>query len=160
MSVLINELQEARKIEGQQTAEALTQHMKQMNLFHEEIASSWPKLRALWESQFRTRIQKVSEELKIGMVSEDRILQELLILAEKRDVAEELQRIESHAEALRKMLDQPPENVGKRLEFIVQELHREWTTLGNKIQNAEVSKLVMEAKLTLEKIREQSLNLV
>ena len=80
-------------------------------------------------------------------------------MAEKREVSEELQRIGSHLEAVKNLLLNPKANSGKRLEFLTQELHREWTTLGNKIHDAEQVQTIVEAKVSIEKIREQTLNI-
>ena len=160
MASLTEKLDEVRRNEGSQVHKALALICAELKTRRDEIAQNFPKLRKDWEEQYRERLNKVAEEIKVSNPSEERILQEMLVLAEKRDVAEELQRILGHLETLENVLDSPPENVGKRLEFLLQELHREWTTLGNKIQNTSVSKHIVEAKLALEKIREQSLNLV
>jgi len=158
---LSTSLNTVREFEGAQTQNVLLEYTGALEKLHLEIHKLYPQIRKDWEGSYRERIAKASDDLKIQGPSEERILQEVLVLAEKKDVAEELSRIEGHLKTLRTQLESPSQDhVGKRLEFLLQELHREWTTLGNKIQNLEVSQNVVEAKLALEKIREQSLNLV
>lgn len=152
---------QVRCYEGKQIQAALLGYAKEIEKDRDQIAQQYPELRKEWEQNYKDRLQKTAEDLKAGNIPEERMLQEILVLAEKRDVAEELSRIAGHLTSLRTLLESPAvENIGKRLEFLLQELHREWTTLGNKIQNFSISKAVVEAKLSLEKIREQALNLV
>jgi uncharacterized protein (TIGR00255 family) len=157
---LCDRVDEARLKEGSLLTEALSEHMRDLEKYREEIAARVPVLRKDWEAVYQQRLQKAAEDLKLTAIPQERILQELLVTAEKRDVAEELERIHIHLCALQKLLSEIPENAGKRLEFLLQELNREWTTLGNKIQNADISQFIVEAKLAIEKIREQSLNVV
>jgi uncharacterized protein (TIGR00255 family) len=151
----------ARSKEGALTQKALIHYVDEIARRRTEIESQYPKLKADWEKAYKERLTKAAEDLKVASIPEERLLQEILVLGEKRDVAEELQRASGHIAHLKDYLENPgQENAGKKIEFFLQELHREWTTLGNKIQNLEIAKSVIEAKLCLEKIREQSLNLV
>ncbi|MGB9691650.1 MAG: endoribonuclease YicC domain-containing protein, partial [Candidatus Sumerlaeaceae bacterium] len=89
-----------------------------------------------------------------------RIEMELSLAADKADVTEELVRLRAHIAAFSRHLDAPGTTpVGKTLDFLVQELNRELTTLGNKAREADVSPHVLQAKSELEKIREQVQNI-
>ncbi|MFW6192413.1 MAG: DUF1732 domain-containing protein [Gemmatimonadota bacterium] len=89
----------------------------------------------------------------------DRIDREIALLADKWDIGEELTRTRSHLDAYEEYLDAPsPEPVGKRLKFLVQELHREINTTGAKANDAGISREVVEMKNELETLREQVAN--
>ena len=91
-----------------------------------------------------------------------RILHEVGVFAEKVDVAEELARLGSHLAQARAWLDDRlpagEDGVGRRLDFLCQEMHREANTIGSKVQDIEVSELVIELKAELERLREQVQN--
>lgn len=105
----------------------------------------------------RHRLQAaVDELLSSGRVDEQRVAQEIVILAERWDVNEELVRFRSHNELFADLLaSQGAEAVGKRLSFLVQEMHREANTIGSKANNAAIAHLVVEIKDELERLREQ-----
>jgi uncharacterized protein (TIGR00255 family) len=89
-----------------------------------------------------------------------RIAQEIAILAERTDVTEELTRLGSHVSQFRAMLaDSPPEGVGRKLDFLIQEIGREVNTIASKAMDAEISLDVVHIKAELEKIREQIQNI-
>ncbi len=90
--------------------------------------------------------------------SEDRMLQETVILTDRIDVSEELTRLAAHLSRIGKVLDKGGES-GKRLDFLLQETFREINTCGNKAQNSEISSIVVDFKTELEKCREQVQNL-
>jgi uncharacterized protein (TIGR00255 family) len=105
----------------------------------------------------RRRLEKaVSELLGSRTIDEQRLAQEIAILAERWDVSEELVRFRSHNELFAEFLDSAgPEPVGKRLSFLVQEMNREANTIGSKANNAEIAHLVVAIKDELERLREQ-----
>ena len=104
--------------------------------------------------------ERLSEALSAvsGELEEGRFLQEVVILADKLDVSEELTRLHAHLERLRALLDIGAD-AGRRLDFTLQECFREIATCGNKIQDAQTSRLVVDFKNELEKCREQVQNL-
>jgi len=87
-----------------------------------------------------------------------RLAQEAAILAERSDITEELVRIRSHLNQLREMLDRC-EPVGRKLDFLTQEIHREVNTIGSKAIDAAIGQAVVSIKSELEKIREQLQNI-
>jgi uncharacterized protein (TIGR00255 family) len=108
------------------------------------------------ERRLRERIDRLLSGGKIS-VDEARLAQEVAILADRMDVTEELVRIGSHLVQLADLVDQR-QPVGRRLDFLVQELGREVNTVASKSQSAEIARLVVEAKAEIEKIREQVQN--
>ena len=93
-----------------------------------------------------------------GELEEGRFLQEMVVLSDKLDVSEELTRLHAHLERLRDLLEIGTD-AGRRLDFTLQECFREIATCGNKIQDAQTSRLVVDFKNELEKCREQVQNL-
>jgi len=105
--------------------------------------------------RLRARVAKLLEGER---VNDDRVAQEVAMLAERSDVTEELTRLESHVAQFRSAL-KSKEAVGKRLDFLLQEMGREVNTIGSKANDAEISTQVMALKSELEKIREQVQNI-
>jgi uncharacterized protein (TIGR00255 family) len=105
------------------------------------------------------RYQARLEELAETLLDPARLGQEAAILAEKVDITEEITRFGSHLQAFGRLLDDDDEPVGRRLEFLLQEMSREVNTMGSKSQAKSITDLVLEFKSELEKIREQALNI-
>ncbi len=108
---------------------------------------------------YREKLEsKIRELLSDAKLDEARIITETAIYADKVAVAEETVRLRSHIEQLRKMLDSD-EAVGRKLDFIVQEMNRETNTIGSKAQNLDIAQTVVDIKAEIEKIREQIQNI-
>ncbi len=103
-------------------------------------------------------VEKLTSEDLPADVNDERFLRELLFYADKSDVTEEIVRLKSHFSQFRKFLQKDGEPVGRSLDFLVQEMFREITTLSNKAGTADVSPLAVTFKSELEKIREQVQN--
>jgi uncharacterized protein (TIGR00255 family) len=101
---------------------------------------------------------RVAKLLEGERVNDDRVAQEIVMLAERSDVTEELTRLQSHLAQFRSAL-KSKEPVGKRLDFLLQEMGREVNTIGSKANDTEISSQVVELKSELEKIREQVQNI-
>ena len=101
---------------------------------------------------------KMAEILGDKQIDEQRILLEAGLFAEKTAVDEETVRLKSHFSQFRSMLDSP-EPVGRKLDFLVQELNRETNTIGSKAQDIRVTRIVVDVKSEIEKIREQIQNI-
>ena len=109
----------------------------------------------------RDRMRRVVSELagEVG-VDEDRLVREIAWLAERLDISEEVVRLQSHIELFRGTLaSEDEEPVGKRLGFVVQEMHRETNTIGSKANDAEIEHRVIAIKEELERLREQLENI-
>ena len=110
-------------------------------------------------ADYRTRLEnKLKEVLANTAIDESRILTEAAIFADKIAVDEETVRLRSHVAQLRTMLtsDEP---MGRKMDFLIQELNRESNTIGSKCQDVAITRLVVELKSEIEKIREQIQNI-
>ena len=117
------------------------------------------KLSPITVENYRNRLfKKLSEVLEAKDIDEQRILTEAAIFSEKIAVDEETVRLRSHISQLKTMLD-GEEAVGRKLDFIVQEMNRETNTIGSKAQDAEIAHTVVDIKAEIEKIREQIQNI-
>lgn len=124
-----------------------------------EMVSKVEELSPLTVENYRNRLyQKISEVLEGKDIDEQRILTEAAIFAEKIAVDEETVRLHSHVSQLKNIFtsDEP---VGRKLDFIVQEMNREVNTIGSKAQDLNITRLVVDMKAEIEKIREQIQNI-
>jgi uncharacterized protein (TIGR00255 family) len=122
----------------------------------EQVAALRALLPALLD-QLKQKILRRAEELRVE-IEPARLDQELLLLAQKYDVAEELDRLDAHlAEILRLLATDAP--IGRRLDFLLQEMHREANTLGAKAAQLDVSRAAMEIKILIDQMREQAQNI-
>ncbi len=107
---------------------------------------------------YRARLSERIAELSRGLaVDPQRLAQEVAFFAERTDVAEEMTRLDSHLQQFQELL-KSKEPSGRKMDFLVQEMHREVNTTGSKSQHAEISSRVMQLKAELERIREQVQN--
>lgn len=117
------------------------------------------KLSPVTTENYRNRLfQKLSEILESQDIDQQRIITESAVFAEKIAVDEETVRLRSHICQFKELLDSN-ESIGRKLDFIVQEMNREVNTIGSKAQDLEITKLVVDMKAELEKIREQIQNI-
>ena len=109
-------------------------------------------------TKYRERLKQRVEEFTSGQLLEDRLLTEVALFAERVDITEELDRLESHFHQLEETLEEEI-SIGRKLDFLMQEMHREINTIGSKNQSSEASIAVVQAKTILEKMREQVQNI-
>ena len=110
-------------------------------------------------AQYKTRLEtKITEVLQSPGIDESRILTEVAIFADRITIDEETVRLRSHISQLRELLEQT-EPVGRKIDFLVQEFNREANTIGSKGNNSQMSKIIVELKSEIEKIREQAQNI-
>ncbi|MEC7182194.1 MAG: DUF1732 domain-containing protein [Bdellovibrionota bacterium] len=131
-------------------------HINYFKSYLEEIEKKVHDFSTPVKKKFREKFEK--EFSKDYKIDENRFMQEVIYTLEKLDVSEEVDRLKSHLEKLDEMLKNGGE-VGRKLEFFIQELGREVNTIGSKSVLEEVSQAVIQMKVQLEKIREQALNL-
>jgi uncharacterized protein (TIGR00255 family) len=154
LGLALDALVAAREREGQALAADLALRTERVAALAREVATLAPGS----VEAFRNRLQERLQELLRGIpLDQARILQETAVFAERTDVAEEATRLVAHLEAFRLLLASP-EPAGRRMDFLVQEMHREVNTTGSKSQSLEVSSRVVELKAELERIREQVQN--
>ncbi|WP_027191642.1 YicC/YloC family endoribonuclease [Fundidesulfovibrio putealis] len=153
----LEDLNVARDREGGLLAQDILRRLEKLAVWHGEIKKLAPKVKEEKFQALRTRLTSVLEKLGVEP-SEERILQELAVMTDKLDVTEELTRLGFHLDQIKELLGQKGD-VGKRLDFLMQEAFREINTCGNKAQSIEVSRIVVEFKGELEKCREQVQNI-
>ncbi|HIW78074.1 MAG TPA: YicC family protein [Candidatus Bilophila faecipullorum] len=148
---------ESRETEGAALARDMAARIGAMETWVSRIEERAP---AIKEERFAVLRERLAEALGAvnGELEEGRFLQEMVILADKLDVSEELTRLHAHLERLRDLLAIGTD-AGRRLDFTLQECFREIATCGNKIQDAQTSRIVVDFKNELEKCREQVQNL-
>ena len=149
----LNQLVDARTREGRRLAEFIQQRLEKISLEVASIRQVLPRLMAAQQQKIRDKLNAVSAQ-----IDEDRLEQELVYLANKSDVDEELDRLETHIEEFYRALDSTSP-LGRRLDFLLQELNREANTLSSKSQAATTSHSAVELKVLIEQIREQVQNL-
>jgi len=142
-----------RKREGTQLAVLLEQRCFAIV---QEVVRIRAELPAILQAQ-RERLHARLAEV-VNDIDNERLEQEIVFLAQKMDVAEELDRLEAHVAEIRAVLTQE-QSVGRRLDFLVQELHREANTLGAKSNHVKTSHSVVELKVLIEQMREQVQNI-
>jgi len=110
----------------------------------------------IYKEKLVKRLDRIKEEIEF---SEKDILKEILLFTDKSDISEEVSRLESHLKQLRIELSSNSKTIGKKIDFILQEMFRELNTMGVKSNSYDISKLVVECKAEIEKIREQAMNI-
>lgn len=155
ISSALDGLVKAREDEGLILKEDFLSRIKSMELLLDEIKSITDS--ALLDHQ-KSLSDKISTLCKDIEIDESRLAQEVAYLVEKSDITEELVRVQSHLIQFKNWLDSE-EAVGRRLDFLIQEIHREVNTIGSKSYHADISLKVVEIKNELERIREQIQNI-
>jgi uncharacterized protein (TIGR00255 family) len=153
LSNALEELRTTRASEGARIRDMLEERLQQVLDIVATVSARLPEV--LENSRARMRERATVLEQKIDP---ERLEQELLILAQKQDVAEELDRLQAHVAELREMLASD-DAVGRRLDFMMQELNREANTLGSKSADPLTSKCAVDLKVLIEQMREQVQNI-
>jgi uncharacterized protein (TIGR00255 family) len=155
LSNAIAALIDMRQKEGEVLGQDLKARLYLINEHLDEIDARAPRIVLEYQKRLVERIR----ELMDGMViDESRLSQEVAIMAEKSDITEEIVRFGSHIKQFLEML-KSPEAMGRKVDFLIQEMNREVNTIGSKSSDAEVSCHVIEIKSELAKLREQVQNL-
>lgn len=144
-----------RETEGQKLREDVCGRMDTILAAVEQVETLAPQTLADYTQRLRTRIEELKGDTAID---EQRLLTEIAIFADRIAVDEETVRLRSHFDQMRDMMDSE-EAVGRRLDFLVQEMNREANTIGSKAQNSDIAHLVVGMKAEIEKIREQIQNI-
>lgn len=156
LGAALDDWNESRAVEGKALKKDLLTRIVRIEQWVERIRERAPEVK---EERFILVRERVAELLeRHGQeLDENRFLQEITLLADKLDVSEELTRLAAHLERLRQIISEG-KDVGRKLDFTLQECFREISTCGNKIQDVQVSGLVVDVKNELEKCREQVQN--
>ncbi|KMJ58582.1 hypothetical protein AB685_11945 [Bacillus sp. LL01] len=150
----VEQLVSMRTLEGDQLKEDIISHLTSIENMAEQLKLLAPSV----VEAYRFRLEKKMKEYLGSQIDEQRILGEAAIFADKADINEELKRINSHLGQFTQSL-QSATPVGRKLDFLAQELNREVNTIGSKANDAKIANLVVEMKACLEKIKEQVQNI-
>ncbi len=148
------ELLQMRLREGQALKEDLLKRVGKL----EDTIQSMKKQAPVVVEEYKARLMTRLKQLEREEFNEDRLLTEVVLFAEKVDIQEELTRLQSHLEQFAAALESS-DPVGRRLDFLLQEMNREVNTIGSKAQDRWISSQVVECKSELEKMREQVQNI-
>jgi uncharacterized protein (TIGR00255 family) len=157
LKTALKQLQQGRETEGSALDELIRSRCNQISAIVAELRKHRPEmltaLREKWEANLDEKLKQWRET-----ANENRLEQELVMLAQKLDVEEELDRLDTHVTEVINVLDRD-EAVGRRLDFLMQELNREANTLGSKSQDSLTTQLAVDLKVLIEQMREQVQNI-
>lgn len=151
----LTELQEMRQKEGETLKQDFSERIKWLEEVLKKVQDSASENSKTVQDSLRSRIDTLLDDVP---VDEDRLAQEVAYIADKVDTTEEIVRFQSHIKQFRNLLSDG-DSVGKKLNFLLQEMNREINTIGAKSNNSEISHLVVDVKNELEKLREQVQNI-
>ena len=151
----IDKLIQMRKIEGEKISKDILDKIARIEQKNEEIFSLSTGLIEEYVVKLETRVKEL---LKTEELDKSRLMQEVVIYADKCSVEEEVTRLRSHIYQLRYLINSE-EPIGKKMDFLIQEMNRETNTIGSKANNLEITNTVVDIKTILEDIREQIQNI-
>lgn len=151
----LTSLQKMREEEGENMQKDLAQRIDAIESHAAEIESRHPEVIKEYQEKLNDRIKTLNEGVGLD---ETRLAQEAALLADRSDITEEMTRLRSHLKQFRNFFN-AKEPIGRKLEFITQEINREVNTTGSKSSDISISNRVIEMKSELEKIREQVQNI-
>jgi uncharacterized protein (TIGR00255 family) len=143
----------ARQREGERLGELIEQRCSALLAMVSEVKTRLPEIYQRVRSRLEERLQELGAEL-----NRERVEQEIVLLLQRLDVAEELDRLTGHVTETRRTLT-APEPAGRRLDFLLQEFNREANTLSSKSQDLETTRVAVEMKVLIEQMREQVQNI-
>ena len=151
----LQNLKESRAEEGGKLVEKIREHLEEFSVNYKKVMP----IRTQFKDQIAEKLnKKLTDKISELSIDDTRFNQEVIYYLEKYDIDEEISRIDVHLQKFIKLLDNGGE-VGRKIDFLVQELNRETNTIGSKSSHDQISDCVVEMKVHLEKIREQALNL-
>lgn len=153
LDAALAELIATREREGQRTAELLRQRCEAMRTQVKQVRARRPEVLARWRDKLMARLVDLPVEPDPG-----RVEQEVVLVAQRLDVDEELDRLDTHLDEIQSVLGRR-EPVGRRLDFLMQELNREANTLSSKSSDADTTRAAVELKVLIEQMREQIQNI-
>lgn len=143
-----------KKTEGDALEAEIKSHLKMI----EKPLGKIKENANLGVDKYRLKLEERLKELALDIGRDDRVLREVALFAEKVDISEELARLYSHLDQFYKTIEKKQKSYGKELEFLTQEMHREINTISAKVFDLELTKMTLEIKSELEKIKEQIQN--
>ena len=149
----LTDFTDTRGREGERTAAFLRERLEALAALVERVRLRGPQVRDAWLERLRARVTDLGVD-----VDPTRLAQEVALAAQRADVDEEMSRLGSHITEVRDTLARD-EAIGRRLDFLMQELNREANTLSSKSQDAEMTRCAVEMKVIIEQMREQVQNI-
>ena len=149
----IKKLKEFREIEGKKLKKDITEKIKFIEVHLENLEKELPRLLDLNKKRLEKRISDLAVQ-----IDRDRLDQEMVLLANRSDIDEEIVRLRSHSSEVIRLLD-TDNAIGRKLDFLMQEMNREANTIGSKSLSEFTSKVAIELKVLIEQIREQVQNI-
>jgi uncharacterized protein (TIGR00255 family) len=149
----LTELARARNREGERLAALIRQRCEALGSMVKQVRARLPEVQARIRARFTERLKELGAN-----VDQDRFEQEVLLMLQRFDVAEELDRLEGHVQEAAHSLESN-EPAGRRLDFLMQEFNREANTLSSKSQDLETTRTAVEMKVLIEQMREQVQNI-
>lgn len=150
------EMRAMREREGESLRTDITARIRQIRLFQQQLSAHRDEVRAELLASYQQRVQEIAAQAG-AEVREERIAQEVVMMVERGDIAEELTRLSHHLDQIERAVE-GKEPAGKKLDFLSQEMLREINTMGSKSRSAAIRTLVVELKTEVERIREQVQN--
>ncbi len=155
MEQSLKNMDDMKRLEGESLGNDLQQRLETISKQFQIIKQQFPSRLETTLNRLHDRLRSLLEGME---VDPSRFQQEIAFLAERTDITEEIVRAESHLAQFRTLLE-GNEPVGRKMDFLLQEIHREVNTVSAKVNDAEISQRVVEIKSELEKIREQVQNI-
>ena len=161
--VLLQTMQEAlrafdkmRSVEGENIREDFCARLEKLEVMRNKLGEIAPGIVSAYREHLR---QTIAQALASQTFDETRLIQETAIYADRGDITEEIVRLESHFGQFRRIVEDAAEPVGRKLDFLIQEINRETNTIGSKANSTEAAQLVVDMKSEIEKLREQVQNI-
>jgi len=155
LSSALSLLEEARTREGEALSQAIATSITKIEEEVKGIEEEAPKIQGELYQKLKERLSALAPEVSLD---EKRLFEEAVYYTDRFDITEELTRLKAHLAEMRRLLS-ATEPVGRKLDFLIQELNRETNTLGSKVKKLEFTKGVLSIKSEIEKIREQAQNI-
>lgn len=151
------QMEEMKALEGRALEDDIQRRIAALRCYLAQIVEKAPNAVKKYEAKLLQKLNETFAPL-IWPDAADRIVKEICLFADKVDIAEEITRFQSHLDQLQNLAYKRNEGIGKTLDFVVQELNREINTIGAKASDAEITRLVIDAKTEIERIKEQIQN--
>ncbi len=142
--------------EGKRLNLFFAEKIEQLKYYHSEVEKLQDKVVEEYREKLLERVNSIKKDISF---TEEDIIKEVLLFADRSDISEEVSRLKSHLVALEELVNSGRNDMGKKLDFILQEIFRELNTMGVKSNYYPISKIVVEAKSEVEKMREQGMNI-
>ncbi len=157
MDMAFTSFRDMRRSEGEKLKEDILERCQLLEVYFEKIEKLSENIESEYQQKLMTRLSDMLKNMGQN-IDDQRIVQEAAILADKANVTEEIVRFRSHIIQLKETVE-GEDSVGRKMDFILQEMNREVNTIGSKSSKIEITNVVVDLKCELEKIREQIQNI-